>query len=147
MEILTLSRMGNLNIWEQLMKNMYIKFEMDMTDFDDDVQKPRELDFEDVAQILQKLNIKDKNLNYRRKNMLSREHRLYKAFKQMRDKEKEYQRKRDEMGWRGLDGPFTKEEIELHKEFFEFMKKVLKEEKDLDFKLSDLWEMYKEDNQ
>ena len=54
--------------------------------------------------------------------MLSREHRLYKAFKQMRDKEKEYQRKRDEMGWRGLDGPFTKEEIELHKEFFEFMK-------------------------
>ena len=120
---------------------------MDMTDFDDDVQKPRELDFEDVAQILQKLNIKDKNLNYRRKNMLSREHRLYKAFKQMRDKEKEYQRKRDEMGWRGLDGPFTKEEIELHKEFFEFMKKVLKEEKDLDFKLSDLWEMYKEDNQ
>ncbi|BBM48395.1 hypothetical protein JMUB3933_1911 [Leptotrichia wadei] len=49
--------------------------------------------------------------------MLSREHRLYKAFKQMRDKEKEYQRKRDEMGWRGLDGPFTKEEIELHKEF------------------------------
>ena len=56
--------------------------------------------------------------------MLSREHRLYKAFKQMRDKEKEYQRKRDEMGWRGLDGPFTKEEIELHKEFFEFMKKV-----------------------
>ena len=147
MEILTLSRMGNLNIWEQLMKNMYIKFEMDMTDFDDDVQKPRELDFEDVAQILQKLNVKDKNLNYRRKNMLSREHRLYKAFKQMRDKEKEYQRKRDEMGWRGLDGPFTKEEIELHKEFFEFMKKVLKEEKDLDFKLSDLWEMYKEDNQ
>ena len=65
----------------------------------------------------------------------------------MRDKEKEYQRKRDEMGWRGLDGPFTKEEIELHKEFFEFMKKVLKEEKDLDFKFSDLWEMYKKDNQ
>ena len=51
------------------------------------------------------------------------------------------------MGWGGLDGPFTKEEIELHKEFFEFIKKVLKEEKDLDFKLSDLWEMYKEDNQ
>ena len=46
------------------MKNM---FEMDMTDFDDDVQKLRELDFEDVAQILQKLNAKDKNLNYRRK--------------------------------------------------------------------------------
>ena len=42
-------------------------FEMDMMDFDDDVQKPRELDFEDVAQILQKLNAKDKNLNYRRK--------------------------------------------------------------------------------
>ena len=80
-------------------------------------------------------------------NMLSREHRLYKAFKQMRDKEKEYQRKRDEMGWRGLDGPFTKEEIELHKEFFEFMKEVLKEEKDLNFKLSDLWEMYEKDNQ
>ena len=43
------------------------KFEMDMTDFDDDVQKLRELDFEDVAQILQKLNAKDRNLNYRRK--------------------------------------------------------------------------------
>ena len=42
-------------------------FEMDMTDFDDDVQKLRELDFEDVAQILQKLNAKDRNLNYRRK--------------------------------------------------------------------------------
>ena len=42
-------------------------FEMDMTDFDDNVQKPRKLDFEDVAQILQKLNAKDKNLNYRRK--------------------------------------------------------------------------------
>ena len=27
-------------------------FEMDMTDFDDNVQKPRKLDFEDVAQIL-----------------------------------------------------------------------------------------------
>ena len=79
--------------------------------------------------------------------MLSREHRLYKALKQMGNKEKEYQRKRDEMGWRGLDGPFTKEEIELHKEFFEFMKKVLKEEKDLNFKLSDLWEMYEKDNQ
>ena len=79
--------------------------------------------------------------------MLSRDHRLYKAFKQMKNKEKEYQRKRDEMVWRGLDGPFTEEEIILHKEFFEFMKKVLGEEKDLDFKLSDLWEMYKEDNQ
>ena len=43
------------------------KFEMDMTDFDGDVQKLRELDFEDVAQILQKLNAKDRNLNYRRK--------------------------------------------------------------------------------
>ncbi|NWO20158.1 hypothetical protein [Leptotrichia sp. oral taxon 223] len=79
--------------------------------------------------------------------MLSREHRLYKAFKKMRDKEKEYQIKREEMGWIGLDGPFSEEERELHKEFFEFMKKVLKEEKDLNFKLSDLWEMYEEDNQ
>ena len=51
------------------------------------------------------------------------------------------------MGWRGLEGPFSEEERELHKEFFEFMKKVLKEEKDLNFKLSDLWEMYEKDNQ
>lgn len=48
----------------ELSKDM---FEMDMTDFDDDIQKLRELNFEDVAQILQKLNAKDKNLNYRRK--------------------------------------------------------------------------------
>ena len=40
---------------------------MDMTDFDDDVQKLRESDFEEVAQILQKLNAKDKNLKYRRR--------------------------------------------------------------------------------
>ena len=48
----------------ELSKDM---FEMDMTNFDNDIQKLRELDFEDVAQILQKLNAKDKNLKYRRR--------------------------------------------------------------------------------
>ena len=68
-EILTLSGMGSLNIWEQLYVHELSKdmFEMDMTNFDNDIQKLRELDFEDVAQILQKLNIKHKNLNHRRK--------------------------------------------------------------------------------
>ena len=68
-EILTLSGMGSLNIWEQLYVHELSKdmFEMDMTNFDNDIQKLRELDFEDVAQILQKLNIKHNNLNHRRK--------------------------------------------------------------------------------
>ena len=51
------------------------------------------------------------------------------------------------MRWKWLDGPFTKEKIELRKEFFIFMKIVLKEDKDLDSKFSDLWETYEEDNQ
>lgn len=78
--------------------------------------------------------------------MLSKNHRLYKAFKEMKNKEKEIQKKKEKISWRGLDSPFIKIEIKLYRDFFEFMMKVLKEEKDLTFKISDLEDLYKDDN-
>ena len=38
--------------------------------------------------------------------MLSKNHRLYKAFKEMKNKEKEIQKKKEKISWRGLDSPF-----------------------------------------
>jgi len=78
--------------------------------------------------------------------MLSKNHRLYKAFKEMKNKEKEIQKKKEKISWRGLDSPLIKIEIKLYRDFFEFMMKVLKEEKDLTFKISDLEDLYKDDN-
>ena len=78
--------------------------------------------------------------------MLSKNHRLYKAFKEMKNKEKEIQKKKEKISWSGLDSTFIKIEIKLHRDFFEFMMKVLKEEKDLTFKISDLEDLYKDDN-
>ena len=78
--------------------------------------------------------------------MLSKNHRLYKAFKEMKNKEKEIQNKKEKISWSGLDSPFIKIEIKLHRDFFEFIMKVLKEEKDLTFKISDLEDLYKDDN-
>ena len=78
--------------------------------------------------------------------MLSKNHRLYKAFKEMKNKEKEIQKKKEKISWRGLDSLFIKIEIKLYRDFFEFMMKVLKEEKDLTFKISDLEDLYKDDN-
>ena len=43
--------------------------------------------------------------------MLSKNHRLYKAFKEMKNKEKEIQKKKEKISWRGLDSPFIKIEI------------------------------------
>ena len=79
--------------------------------------------------------------------MLSKNHRLYKAFKEMKNKEKEIQKKKNERSWKGLDSPFKKDEIKLHRDFFEFMMKVLEEEKDLTFKISDLENLYKSDKE
>lgn len=79
--------------------------------------------------------------------MLSKNHRLYKAFKEMKNKEKEIQKKKNEISWKGLDSPFKKDEIKLHRDFFEFMMKVLEEEKDLTFKISDLENLYKSDKE
>lgn len=79
--------------------------------------------------------------------MLSKNHRLYKAFKEMKNKEKEIQKKKDNISWKGLDGPFIGEEIKLHRDFFEFMIKVCEEEKNLKFKFSDLENLYKNDKE
>jgi len=79
--------------------------------------------------------------------MLSKNHRLYKAFKEMKNKEKEIQKKKNEISWEGLDSPFIETEIKLHRDFFEFMMKVLEEEKDLTFKISDLENLYKSDKE
>ena len=79
--------------------------------------------------------------------MLSKNHRLYKAFKEMKNKEKEIQKKKDNISWKGLDGPFIGEEIKLHRDFFEFMIKVCEEEKNLKFKFSDLENLYENDKE
>lgn len=79
--------------------------------------------------------------------MLSKNHRLYKAFKEMKNKEKEIQKKKNEISWEGLDNPFIETEIKLHRDFFEFMMEVLEEEKDLTFKISDLENLYKSDKE
>ena len=79
--------------------------------------------------------------------MLSKNHRLHKAFKEMKNKEKEIQKKKDNISWKGLDGPFIGEEIKLHRDFFEFMIKVFEEEKNLKFKFSDLENLYKNDKE
>lgn len=77
--------------------------------------------------------------------MLTKEHRLYKAFRAMKEKENGIQKKKDEIFWKGLDSPYFKMEVNLHRDFFNFMKKVLKEEENLDFNFSDLEELYKND--
>jgi len=64
--------------------------------------------------------------------MLSKNHRLYKAFKEMKNKEKEIQKKKEKISWRGLDSPFIKIEIKLYRDFF--------------VKISDLEDLYKDDN-
>ena len=64
----------------------------------------------------------------------------------MKNKEKEIQKTKEKISWRGLDSPFIKIEIKLYRDFFEFMMKVLKEERDLTFKISDLEDLYKDDN-
>ena len=46
-----------------------------------------------------------------------------------------------------MDSPFREDEIKLHRDFFEFMMKVLEEEKDLTFKISDLENLYKNDKE
>lgn len=79
--------------------------------------------------------------------MLSKNHRLYKAFKEMKNIEKEIQKKKDNISWKGLDGPFIGEEIKLHRDFFEFMIKVCEEEKNLKFKFSDLENLYENDKE
>lgn len=79
--------------------------------------------------------------------MLSKNHRLYKAFKEMKNKEKEIQKKKNEISWEGLDSPFIETEIKLHRDFFEFMMEVLEEEKDLTFKISDLEDLYMSDKE
>ena len=79
--------------------------------------------------------------------MLSKNHRLYKAFKEMKDREKDIQKKKNEISWEGLDSPFTEAEMKLHRDFIEFMMKVLKEEKDLIFKISDLEDLYMSDKE
>lgn len=79
--------------------------------------------------------------------MLSKNHRLYKAFKEMKNREKEIQKRKSEVSWKGLDSPFLEEEIKLHRDFFEFMRNVLKEEKELKFKFSDLENLYKNDKE
>ena len=79
--------------------------------------------------------------------MLSKNHRLYKAFKEMKNKEKEIQKKKNEISWEGLDSPFIETEIKLHRDFFEFMMEVLEEEKDLTFKISDLENLYNSDKE
>ena len=62
-------------------------------------------------------------------------------------KEKEIQKKKNQISWKGLDGPFIGEEIKLHRDFFEFMIKVCEEEKNLKFKFSDLENLYKNDKE
>ena len=79
--------------------------------------------------------------------MLSKNHRLYKAFKEMKNKEKEIQKKKNEISWEGLDSPFIETDIKLHRDFFEFMMEVLEEEKDLTFKISDLEDLYMSDKE